>query len=1384
MIEMVETDAADLRYSLNFIADQLCGSIDGQFDFSVQVHSEDTQMQKLGMLINFLLDNVRRTLHRLEETNSALEQRVQDRTKELQFAKLTAEEANRAKTRFLAKMSHELRTPLNAVIGYSEILLDELTSGKTDNVNKDLQSILTSARHLLSLINDVLDLSKIESGSIDLSINAIHISEIVNEIVRSLKPLFEKNHNQICIVLSERIGILYNDIAKFRQCLLNLLGNATKFTTHGTITINAQPVTLHEQPGIEIVIQDTGVGIPEEQLSQIFEPFIQAKNEKREIQGTGLGLTITKELAELMGGELEAESQLNQGSTFTLRIPSRNEDPLEYTKPVSIPLSDKSRIDPPSVLIVEDDVEYAMLIKRVLEKDGWIVDHANSAKRAMEQLHRAVPYVIILDLALPDQHGIKLIQSWEKISVLNGIPIIVATALDLEPNEQSYIEQKAHHIFYKKESAVLNLAEKLRLCVKDYLPNGTKTGSPKLPQNVSGPPIPKILVVEDNELNLDMIVRRISNLGIEVRQTETAEEAVKILENWDPHIVITDLRLPGMSGLELVRIIRKSETLKHLGVVMLTAQAFSTDRDDALETGCDFYESKPIDFVRLKSHIQTLLQQKGFSGEFDQQIKPEALLKKNDTDIYRSPSHNLPVSTDRSNKKVSLNREATVHTSVSKKTESPYALLPQFEPENSWFNGILDETDAYRELQILPSEKKILVVDDDTNNQMLLQYTLEKEGYTVYLSKDGVEALDRINNTPVDLVILDLMMPRMDGFLFLKIIRQSFSPNQLPVIVATASDDQHEIVNALDSGANDLVHKPLKMPVVLARIRTQLRAHQAELERSEAVHKLQLVINGSRDGIWDWNLISNEMNISNHWKKPMGIVGTQKSITFEDWIHRIHPNDRESFLVALRSHINGLSATFEHEHRIRVSNGTLKVVICRGLCARNASGQAYRMAGSITDITSRKLTDTYTGLPNQVYLRETVQEKLNLPETTPIQYVLFLVAIDKFSTLSDTHEQYAIDELMQSFIEDIISISNPLDTVGILSDFTIVVIKAIQKDGLSFEENANVFAQKILKKVLQPKTCQGQRIWITASIGGVFIEKGFKTDEAVFRAGRTALRFSRTNGGNQFILYDDSLRTLLMNPIRIEREVCEALDCNWIRTVFQPIVHLESNRITGVEALVRIQHPEKGLITPGYFMEYIEQTDLIHHIGKTVLQQSLEALKQLKVYNPRFRIQVNFSASQVMHDTLPQWIQNSLENMHLHPDSLIVEITESVLLSNPEQAKQTLNEINRIGVAISLDDFGTGFSSLSYLYQLPISSLKIDRSFVNGLEPNNKKAEIIKSIVTMSKSLGLTVTAEGIETQSQLELIQNLGCDHGQGYFLSYPLELPKLIQLLAEQNQ
>ncbi|HTY36804.1 MAG TPA: response regulator, partial [Bacteroidota bacterium] len=490
-------------------------------------------------------DQVRRQLSIIERQNGELEK-----------ARDAAMEANRTKSAFLASMSHELRTPLNAIIGYSEMVMEEMSDAGQMGYQEDIERIRTAGKHLLGLINDVLDLSKIEAGKMELYLEEFDLSSLIKEVSATVQPLMEKNGNTFVVNFSREMPSLRLDVTKVRQILFNLISNASKFTQRGTITLSCStsPASGEATSTLKLKVSDTGIGLTDEQKGRLFQEFTQADSSTtRKYGGTGLGLAITKRFAEMMHGSVTVDSVFNQGTSFTVTLPQRIESTIRTEPPAPKPAVNDGSVPPNSVvLVIDDDPSVRDLLVRYLSKDGYQVECVAAGDEGVKRAKAILPMAIILDVMMPHKDGWAILQEIKADENLKATPVIMYTMVD-DRNFGLAIGASEYLIKPVSRETLLQVVNKYR----------------------HSEPSQYVLVVDDDPDLRELASRTIEKAGCKVFGAENGQSALSLLKTVRPNLIFLDLMMPIMDGFEFLAAFQSREDWTSIPVVVMTSKDLS-----------------------------------------------------------------------------------------------------------------------------------------------------------------------------------------------------------------------------------------------------------------------------------------------------------------------------------------------------------------------------------------------------------------------------------------------------------------------------------------------------------------------------------------------------------------------------------------------------------------------------------------------------------------------------------------------------------------------------------------------------------------------------------------------------------------------------------------
>ena len=688
----------------------------------------------------------------------------------------------------------------------------------------------------------------------------------------------------------------------------------------------------------------------------------------------------------------------------------------------------------------------------------------------------------------------------------------------------------------------------------------------------------------------------------------------------------------------------------------------------------------------------------------------------------------------------------------------------------------------------------ILIIEDDAGFADLMASTLEEVGFESHCASNGHTALSWLQiNTP-SLIILDYTLPDMTGAAFIKDLgTQKQVP---PFIMVTGRDDSSLAVQMMKTGACDYLLKDtsfldrLNSVVSRALQETEIRGRleNAELSLRQSESRLARAQKIARMGSWEWDIQSGNIYWSDELYRIFGLTpGSPENISI-DWVMSlVNADDRSNFRRALFNSAKS-SHPFNITYRINSHTGGEIVVNSQGEVECGEDGQPQLISGTTLDITARIKAeteiqqlinyDTLTGLPNRNLLHDRL--KLAIAQAVRDQHLvgILILDLDRFKGINDTLGHRAGDKLLMIVAKRLAACIRDSDTLARLGgdEFVIILNNVMNEEGIT------TVAKKILTIISEPIYLDGHEIYTTVSIGIAVYPMNGDDSHTLLKHADLAMYQAKELDRNNFQFFSREMNIKVLERMLLETSMRKALEREEFFLVYQPQVDVRSGRIVGMEALLRWQHPDMGLLAPDRFIYLAEDTGFIIPIGEWVIRT---ACRQTKLWQdeglPHVRVAVNLSVKQFDQQNLDETIRAILMETGLDPQWLEIEITESAIMKNAEQNIGMLSKLKEMGITLAIDDFGTGYSSLSYLKHFPISRLKIDRSFVRDIMTNPDDAAIAEIIITMAHTLKLNVIAEGVETRPQMEFLSFHNCVEMQGYLFSRPVRTQEFSLLLRD---
>jgi diguanylate cyclase (GGDEF)-like protein len=693
--------------------------------------------------------------------------------------------------------------------------------------------------------------------------------------------------------------------------------------------------------------------------------------------------------------------------------------------------------------------------------------------------------------------------------------------------------------------------------------------------------------------------------------------------------------------------------------------------------------------------------------------------------------------------------------------------------------------------QISDSTNHVMIVDDDPSVRLNMGSVLDSLGMSFDEAEDGEQALLLLENVVPDLLLLDVMMPGMDGFEVCARLKGTPGLSEIPVMMLTGSDDVASIQRAFDLGVTDFITKPVPWSLIGYRISFLLQATKAFSNLKKNEKRLSHAQRLASIGSWEWDIHTNKMWFSDEVRQLFHFDPPGFDSSFQAFINLVHPDDRKLVMDSTNQAVTSHSP-YSIDHQLLLGNDTSYFVHTEASVISDKCGKPIRLEGSIQDISERKAAenqihrlafiDTLTGLPNRLLFQDHLKRIHANPQHISNRYAILFIDIDGFKSINDTLGHPAGDCLLQQLalrLKDSVR-SGDFAAAGSVArlggDEFVVVIEQLKNS-----DDAAAVAQRIIGNIRQPVQLEAAEVVVTASIGiSIFPDDGPDPDTLIKHAD-IAMYSAKENGKNTFQYFGQAMHETATFKLDLEKELRMAIAKGEFSMHYQPQVDLHTQCIVGLEALIRWNNPKLGSVAPGVFIPIAEKNNLICEIDRWVIS---EACRQISVWHATgvssVQVAINLSGRSLVHDDLAPFVRQEIENYGIAPQLLQIEITEGVMMLDAEAATVTLNELKKAGISLAIDDFGTGYSSLQYLQSMPVDTLKIDRSFVSAITDISERVPLISAIIALAESLELNIIAEGIENEVQRDFLTVHGCQVGQGYLFSRPVPAEGIPALLG----
>lgn len=703
-------------------------------------------------------------------------------------------------------------------------------------------------------------------------------------------------------------------------------------------------------------------------------------------------------------------------------------------------------------------------------------------------------------------------------------------------------------------------------------------------------------------------------------------------------------------------------------------------------------------------------------------------------------------------------------------------------------------------------QRTILVVDDDRDARLIMRAALRKAGFEVRLAEGGADALRQFREQPCDLVMLDVEMPDLDGHEVCSRLRAEAGP-LLPIVMVTGMDDVASVETAYRHGATDFIAKPVNWALIGHRVRYLFRGQQALLDLRAVQARTAAILNAIPDLLFELDLSGRTLDYRAPGGSPLAVAA--RALLGRSLAQVLPPAAAAVCMAALQTaHRQGAASGAQFELDLPEGRCWLELSVASKAGKPQDQPRFIVLARDITErkqaeigIARLAFVDSLTGLPNRLAFMQRVDREVRRAQPRGQQLAVLFMDLDGFKNVNDTLGHAAGDLILQWAAERLREGLRPADMLSRPAAPAVLASQVLAGPGGEAElglarlggdeftalvldigapEDALAVAARIGALMRRPFVLEGRELTLTTSIGLALYPHDGADSATLLKHADTAMYHAKASGRDNAQLYSASLTADVLHRLALDTSLRSALERDEFHLVYQPQIDVATGRVSAVEALIRWCHPTRGLVSPLEFIPLAEANGLIERIGQWVLGAACAQAQRWCEQGVPVKVAVNLSPLQFSNPQLPALVADALAHSGLAPQLLELEVTEGALMDNTEQTQAALRTLRDSGVHMALDDFGTGYSSLAYLTRMPIGHIKIDKCFTSGLADGGQGRAIVAAVLAMARALGLRVTAEGVETLAQVQLLQAMGCGGLQGFYFSRPVAADQVPALLA----